>query len=183
MQLSHTGLIILFMVLPFNMTLAESNDQAENSEKRFFHQSFNNLQDEIQIAKEKDKKGLFIMFNDHDCPWCMKMKTTVMNQQPIQNYFRKHFQLITIDTRGDNIMTNFDGKELIEKDFSFKIHRVRATPVFIFFDLSGKPVMRYTGATRNAEEFLWLGEFVVNGKYKTKRFSKYKRERKNILRK
>ena len=51
------------------------------------------------------------------------------------------------------------------------------TPVFAFFDLEGKLIQRYTGATNTAEEFLWLGEFVADGHYKTGRFSRYKREK------
>jgi hypothetical protein len=51
--------------------------------------------------------------------------------------------------------------------------------VFQFFDLDGKPIARYTGATSTIEEFMWLGDFVVSGKYldKDMSFTKYKRER------
>jgi thioredoxin-related protein len=47
-----------------------------------------------------------------------------------------------------------------------------------FHDLDGNQVARYTGATTDATEFLWLGEYVVEGIYKEKSFVKYKRERK-----
>jgi thioredoxin-related protein len=70
-----------------------------------------------------------------------------------------------------------------EKDFAFKQHRVRATPVFGFFDLEGKMITRFTGATNDAQEFLWLGEFVVDGHYKTTNFSRYKREKRKAQRK
>ncbi len=143
----------------------------------FFHQSFNNLQEEAQIAREEDKIGLFVMFNDPDCPWCQKMKATVMNQVAVQKFYRKHFRIIHLDTRGDTIMANFDGIEYVEKDYAFKIQRVRATPVFIFFDLEGKKMARYTGATRSIDEFLLLGEFVTSGAYKSTKFTRYKRER------
>jgi len=64
-----------------------------------------------------------------------------------------------------------------QKDFALKEYRVRATPVFAFFDLDGKLVARYTGATRDAREFMWLGEYVVDGRYRDLPFAKYKRER------
>jgi hypothetical protein len=38
-------------------------------------------------------------------------------------------------------------------------------------------LLKYTGTTRNAQEFLWLGEFVVDGHYLNERFSQYKRRR------
>jgi len=143
----------------------------------FFHQSFNNLQEELEMAVAEKKTGVFIMFSDKDCPWCLKMKTTILNRVVVQNYYREHFRNLTIDIRGDTPMTDFDGNEVVEKDFAFKQHRVRATPVFMFFDTSGKVVMRLTGIVRDTQEFLWLGEFVVSGAYQKTNFTKYKRDR------
>lgn len=154
-------------------TAASSRDALDY----FFHQSFMNLQEEVEIAKEEGKNGIMVMFNDPDCPWCKKMKATILNQVPVQEYFRQHFRLLHLDTRGDTMMTNFDGAEVAEKDFSLITHRVRATPVFIFFDLEGKVLLKYTGASKNTKEFMWMGEFVLNGDYKKTRFSRYKRER------
>jgi len=146
----------------------------------FFHQSFNNLSEELELAREENKTGVFVMFNDPDCPWCAKMKATVLNRVSVQNFYRKHFRVIHIDTRGDTTLTDFLGNEMPEKDFSLKVNRVRATPVFIFYGLDGKKILRYTGATRNLDEFLWLGEFVTTGAYKTTKFSKYKRKRRSV---
>ena len=144
----------------------------------FFNQSFNNMEEELEVAKEENKSGILIMFVDKDCPWCMKMKTTIMNRSDVQAYYRKHFRLLTVDVNGDTLMTDFAGNEIAEKDFAFKQHRVRATPVFMFFDTSGKMVTRFTGITRDATEFIWLAEYVVNAEYKNTNFTKYKQQRK-----
>lgn len=48
----------------------------------------------------------------------------------------------------------------------------------VFFDLTGKPVARYTGATRNKEEMLLLGKFVVEKHYEKMSFEQYKRQAK-----
>lgn len=146
----------------------------------FFHQSFNNLEEELELAIEENKSGVFIMFVDKDCPWCLKMKSTIMNRADVQDYYRKHFRLLTIDINGDTLMTDFAGNELLEKDFAFKLHRVRATPVFMFFDTAGKMSMRYTGITLNAAEFIWLAEYVVSGEYKNTNFTRYKQNRKKL---
>lgn len=144
----------------------------------FFHQSFNNLPEELAIAADEGKAGVFIMFSDVDCPWCAKMKATIMSQVAVQDYYRKHFQVLTIDIRGDAMIVDFEGKEMSEKDFAFKEHRVRATPVVMFFDNSGKAVARFTGIVRDVDEFLWLGEYVVSGAFQEMNFTKYKRNRK-----
>jgi thioredoxin-related protein len=59
---------------------------------------------------------------------------------------------------------------------------VRATPVIMFFDLDGKPVARYTGATADVDEFMWLGQYVADGIYKDMPFTRYKRERRQSSR-
>jgi thioredoxin-related protein len=158
-------------------TAADIVDAPRDPMEYFFHQSFNNLQEELENAVEEKKTGVFIMFSDKDCPWCLKMKTNIMNRVDVQTYYREHFRNMTIDIRGDTLMTDFDGNEVSEKDFAFKQHRVRATPVFMFFDTSGKVVMRLTGIVRDAKEFIWLGEFVVSGEYQNTNFTKYKRVR------
>jgi len=143
----------------------------------FFHSSFGSLPEEAATAKQEGQIGILIMFEAEDCPWCAKMKANVLNQSAIQDFYRKHFRVLTMDINGDVPMTDFAGTEMPQKDFAFKHNRVRATPVFAFFDLDGKLMTRYTGATRDAEEFLWLGEFVVNGDWKTTTFPAYKRKR------
>lgn len=170
----------LFSVNAFADSAAAStgNKMPRDPMEYFFHQSFNDLAEELDIVAEENKKGVFIMFTDKDCPWCAKMKATVMNQVVVQDYYQEHFRVLTIDIRGDAMIVDFDGDEISEKDFAFKQHRVRATPVVMFFDTSGKKMMRFTGIVRNVKEFLWMGEYVVNDEFKKMNFTKYKRERK-----
>jgi thioredoxin-related protein len=145
--------------------------------QHFFHQSFGSLPDEVAEAKAQGQSGILIMFEAEDCPWCAKMKANVLNQVAVQDYYRRHFRILMMDVNGDVPMTDFAGREMPQKEFAFQHNRVRATPVFAFFGLDGKLQTRYTGATRDAEEFLWLGEFVTSGTWKTQTFTAYKRAR------
>jgi thioredoxin-related protein len=173
-QITLTGLLLLAFSIP---AIASVTPTPREAMEHFFHQSFNNLQEEAELAREEGKIGILVMFNDPDCPWCKKMKATVLNQVPVQEFYRKHFRILHLDTRGDTMMTNFQGEEIAEKDFALLTHRVRATPVFMFFDLDGNVTLKYTGATRSVDEFLWMGEFILNGEYKNTKFSRYKSER------
>jgi thioredoxin-related protein len=162
-----------FMLLAVTSRAAEIRDP----NRFFFDQSFGNLQDEVAEARKEHKLGILVMFETADCPWCEKMMATVLNQADVQDYYRKYFRAIQVDTNGDLPLVNFSGKEMTQKDFAFGHNRVRATPVFAFFDLQGELMTKYTGATKDASEFLWLGEFVVTGAYKQGNFTTYKRER------
>ncbi|MGV6827118.1 MAG: thioredoxin family protein [bacterium] len=147
----------------------------------FFDQSFGDFSEEVLNAQEQGKKGILIMFEMDDCPYCARMKATVLNQPEVQDYFKQHFLIFPVDIEGDVEMTDFNGNMVLMKDFAFKQYKVRATPVFQFFDLEGKPIRngRFTGATKNAEEFLLLGRYIVEDAYEQGRFSGYKRAQKS----
>lgn len=173
MRLSTLGFMLVLLLLFSSQTFAQRDAQ-----DHFFDQSLGDFSEELDVAKEEGKKGILIMFELDDCPFCHRMKQTVLNQEKVQDYYKQHFLIYTVDIEGDVSMTDFQGNEVIEKDFAFKQHRVRATPVFGFFDLEGKMVTRFTGATNTPEEFMWLGEYVVDEQYKKTSFTKYKRQRK-----
>ena len=155
--------------------LAPSAVAGLDPHEHFFDQTFGNMQEELARAREEGKQGVMLFFEMAECPFCHRMKTTVLNQPKVQAFYREHFLSFPVDIEGDVEMTDFSGSVTTEKDFAFKAHRVRATPVFLFFDLDGKPVARYTGATSGVDEFLWLGEYVAEGQYKHMPFAKYKR--------
>ena len=151
-----------------------------DAEQYFFDQSFGDFTEELQTAREQGKKGILIMFEMDECPFCRRMKKTVLNRKEVQDYFRKNFRILSIDVEGDLELTDFQGKETTQKEFSLKQFRVRATPVFQFVGLDGKPIKngRLTGATKNASEFMLLGKFIVDEENKKQSFSRYKRKQK-----
>lgn len=151
--------------------------KAQADEMEFFDQTFGDFTEELQTAKEEGKKAIFVFFEMDECPFCHRMKTTILNEPEVQAYFKKHFKRYQLDIEGDIEMVDFQGKVTTQKDFAFKQHRVRATPVMAFFDLSGNRIARYTGATSSREEFLLLGEYVVEGAYANVSFTRYKRDR------
>lgn len=165
---------ILF--LAFFLTVSAQASQTRDPQQHFFQESFGDFQEETEIAQEEGKAGIFVFFEMDECPFCHYMKTHVLNQKSVQEYFRENFRIVTVDIEGDVEITDFDGTSMKAKDFALKKHRVRATPVMAFFDLEGNRVFRFTGKTSGPEEFLMMGEFVVSGAYKNQKFNRYKRE-------
>lgn len=166
----------------FGLTPATAAADSHDPASSFFNQSFGDLQEDLSIAREEDKHALLIFFEMDECPFCHRMKTQILNQAGVQTYFRNHFRILSMDTEGDLEIIDFQGRQTTQKEFSFNQNKVRATPVFAFFNLQGQSIARYTGATANATEFLWLGEYIVEGIYKTQSFTRYKRQRRKTLR-
>ena len=144
----------------------------------FFQESFGNYQEELKTAKQEGKSGVFMFFMMDECPFCDKMEKTILSQPEVQAYFKQHFATFVFDIEGDVEVVDFTGKSKKQKEIAEKDFRVRATPVMVFFDLNGKPVTRYTGATRSKDEMLLLGKFVVEKQYEKMSFEQYKRQNK-----
>ncbi len=165
-------ILALFATLLAPPVLAEARDPHSH----FFMPKLGDFKDELATARQEGKPGVLIMFEMDECPFCSRMKATVLNQRPVQEYFRKHFLIYNIDVKGDAPMTDFKGKATTEKAFALE-QRARATPVFVFYDLEGNAMTRFTGATQTADEFLLLGRYVAEGVHKTGvPFNVYKRQ-------
>lgn len=154
--------------------LSLSNLQAA---EEFFEQSFGDYSEELSAAESDGKQGIFMFFEMEECPFCHRMKTTILNQPEVMEYFGENFTSYRFDIEGSNPVIDFDGTEYdTEKEMAEKKYRVRATPVMIIIGLDGKPLARFTGPTRTKEEFLLFGQYVVEGAYKDMPFNRYKRE-------
>lgn len=145
--------------------------------KYFFDQSLGHFNEELKLARDQGKKGILLFFEMDECPFCHYMKDNVLNQSEVQAFYKENFLNFSVDVEGDVEIVDFEGRTMAQKDFAFKINRVRATPVFAFYDLEGKRVMRYIGKTSGVREFMLLGQYVVDGAYKETKFTKYKRQR------
>jgi len=145
----------------------------------FFDETFGNFQEELETAADAGKKGIFIFFHMDECPFCDRMKATIMTEPDVIKLYKENFLTFQVDIEGSNEVTDFDGTVSTSQDMSEKKYRVRATPVMMIFDLQGKPLLKYTGPTRTKEEFKLMAQFVIDGVYNEMTFTKYKRQQKN----
>ena len=172
---------LLLILSPALLQAAAQRDPYQH----FFQASLGDLPEELEIAREAGKRGVFVFFEMDECPFCHRMKQTVLNQVDVQEYFSQNFHSLSIDVEGDIEIVDFNGEVMTQKEFARR-HRVRATPLLAFFDLQGKQIFKYVGATSGKQEFLWMGEFIAERVYLQKdssgrniRFTRYKRMKKD----
>ncbi|HMA87292.1 MAG TPA: thioredoxin family protein [Burkholderiales bacterium] len=143
----------------------------------FFHPFLGDLRAEAADAKKAGKHAIVVMYEFDDCPYCARMKREVLSRPDVQEYYRKHFQVFQIDTRGAQEITGFDGKNAMERDFA-RAAGVRATPTFVFYGFDGKPLVTRVGGIYDPREFLLLGRYVASGAYRTQSFAQFQKSRK-----
>ncbi|NQV84204.1 MAG: thioredoxin fold domain-containing protein [Rhodospirillales bacterium] len=125
----------------------------------------NNFPDEITAAAEEGKQ-LVIMFEQSGCPYCAQMHARVFPDPKVNKFYSDRFVMIQSNIRGDLPVVSPDGKKMTEKKLAHSL-RVRATPVFIFYDKTGQQALKVTGFM-DAEHFNKAGRYVADGVYKTK---------------
>lgn len=168
--------LFLIAILSFSALGANAAEGPRDPYTYFFNETFGDFSEELENARDAGKKGVMIFFEMDECPFCHWMKKNVLNQPQVQAYYREQFLMFPVDIEGDIQITNFKGDSMSQKDFAFKEHRVRATPVIAFFDLDGNVVHRHTGRTSSVEEFMLMGRYVAEGHYKQTRFTRFKRQ-------
>lgn len=162
-------MLLALMLLIAAPAWAETRDPMNH----FFQPKFGDLKTDLAEAKKQGKKGIFLFFEMDECPFCDRMKNTILNQSDVQDAYRANFLVYPIDVNGDTELVDFQGNSMTEKAFAFGL-RVRATPVLMFFDLDGKLLARHTGPVRDKAEFMLLARYITEGAYATQPFAKYK---------
>jgi len=169
--------LLLAILLSLSSLAVTAAEAPRDPYQYFFNETWGDFSEESAKAKAQGKKAILVFFELSECPFCHWMKTNVLNQPEVQAYFREHFLNFPVDIEGDVEMTTFSGEVSTQKAFANE-NRVRATPVFGFFDFEGKRMTRYIGRTASVEEFMLLGRYVAEGHYQTMPFLKFKRQQK-----
>jgi len=150
-------------------------EKARDADSHFFQPGFRDLPEELKLARAEGKRGLAIMFEAEDCPPCKRMKRDILSQPRVQDYYRKHFRVLSIDFNGDQEVIDPAGRSLAEKTYAGKGGvAIRGTPSFLFLDLQGKEMTRHYGEIRSVEDFLLLGKFVVSDAWRSGDFRTYR---------
>ncbi len=143
------------------------------ADTEFFDENFNDFQENLEEAKEANKTGVFVFFHLEDCPFCDQMRKTVLNQPEVINRYAKDFLSFEVDANGMLEMTDFQGNNTTQREFSSKKNNVFATPVLAFFDLEGNRIAYKTGFA-SKQDFLLLADYVAGKQYQNQSFMRYK---------
>ncbi len=68
----------VFTLVFFLMMTAASASMPRDPAKFFFEHTLGDLTEDLKDAKEKSKKGVLIFFEQEECPFCHRMKTTIL---------------------------------------------------------------------------------------------------------
>ncbi len=168
------ALLALLLLGPAGFATAQ-NTATRDAQIHFFVANTGDLKAELDEAKAAGKKAILLMYEQEGCPACLFMKQNILNRVDVQELYRRHFVSFTVDINGAVPLKDFNGRDITEKALAIR-NKTRATPTFVFHDMTGTEIVRITGAVKDVEEFKLLGEFVASGAYKLRQFAEYKQQ-------
>ena len=175
-SIRRISLAPLVLLLLGSVIAAQEETEPRDPREYFFIQSFGDLPEELAEARKAGKIGLMLFFEQDGCAYCRAMMNKVLNQRPVQDWYRKRFVSIAVDIRGDVELTDFDGVTLPSKAFAIQ-RRAVMTPVITFIDLNGSEIFRKWGMISTPEEFLLMGAYIEEKRYLDISFDDYARQR------
>ncbi len=115
----------------------------------WFKSSFLDFAEDVEEAASAGKR-LVIFFHQDDCPYCNALVTRNLSQKQIEAKLRASFDIVALNLRGDREVVTVDGQSYTEKDFGRALN-VQFTPMLLFLDEAGQPVLRLNGYLPPAE--------------------------------
>lgn len=97
----------------------------------WYLQSFLELQDDLATAKEAGKRFV-VVWAQKGCPYCERMHEENYTIPAINDYVRKHFDVLQLNLYGERRVTDFDGEVLPERKLARK-YGITYTPTIQFF--------------------------------------------------
>jgi len=165
---------LIILLISVNSVYAYSAPPIQTyQEHDLFHNFKDDISAELASAKRQNKAGLLLFFSTTHCPFCQRMKKTVLNQTPVQRYFKANFQMLEIDMESEKILSDQQKQQVSYSSYAER-YRVRLTPTIVFLDTSGEKTYQHTGIIANPTEFLWLGEYVSQGHTQQLSFTDFK---------
>lgn len=109
------GLLVISVVATFAAPVSAAEMGADGLHKQpWFAETFRDLREDIQTAKEEGKR-LAIIIEQRGCIYCKRMHEQVFSDKDVVAYIKKHFKVVQYNMFGDVEVTDLDGKTLTEK--------------------------------------------------------------------
>ncbi|MEJ2142729.1 MAG: thioredoxin fold domain-containing protein, partial [Gammaproteobacteria bacterium] len=178
-----TKYLLLAVIFSFNIyfetTSAKETDPIEFIDEPleegiilpdWFKVSFLDLEEDLNEALNDGKRGLIVYFGQKLCPYCKAHMENNWGNKDILAYTLKHFDVIAIDVRGQKQVTDFDGSEYTEKQYSVKA-KTSFTPSVMFYTKEGLSLT--LRGYRPPYQFQAALEYVADQHYKREAFADY----------
>lgn len=128
----------------------------------------------IQLAQSTNKKA-FIYFGRPGCGFCQMANKQVFSRDEIRKAYSAHYVLIYVNSESGKRLRLPNGERITEMQLGERMN-TRGTPVFIFVEPDGKPILKRFGV-QSLETMRLLDRYVHEGHYQKQiRFDDFEKQ-------
>ena len=144
---------------------------SEHAMPGWFKQSFLDLTEDVEEAKEEDKHVMLFLTLDF-CPYCTKMiNDNFVEGVKHQKYIEDNFDVLGINIKGSREIVVNENLTLTEKEYANYLN-IQYTPTIIILNQENEIVVRLNGY-RSPENFKLVLDYVKNKEYKNMTLTQY----------
>ena len=136
----------------------------------WFKTSFLDFSEDL-IEATDENRHIMIYFHQNGCPYCAKLVNDNFHNESLVAKLKKHFEVIQINMWGDRDLTDWQGREFSEKQFS-SVMQVQFTPTLLFLNAKGSTLLRLNGYQPTDKMHAVL-DYISGKKYLKQSFASY----------
>ncbi len=155
----------------FELSFDDSPVTREIEHPDWFKESFLDLREDLEEARQAGKQGIALYFGQKNCAYCKALMEINLTKPDIVQYLRENYEIIPLDIWGSRTITLFDGAEIAERELAVQ-EKTNFTPSLIFFDEQGKVAFKMRGYYK-PYHFQAVMKYIVEDFYKTEKFNEY----------
>jgi thioredoxin-related protein len=116
-------------------------------------------------------KRIFLYYGRYGCGFCDKTNKESFTDSEVKRLYTKNYVLVYLDAESGRRLTLPSGERITEMEAGAR-YKVKVTPVFMFLEPDGKPVVSVPGF-QSARDFIAFDQYVQGGHYKTQALTDY----------
>ncbi|MBT3276759.1 thioredoxin fold domain-containing protein [Candidatus Thioglobus sp.] len=109
----------------------------------WFKATFMDFSEDLEEAADEGRH-VMIYFHQDGCPYCAKLVQDNFHDDDLVAKLQKDFDVIETNMWGDRELTDWQGDDYTEKEFSAKM-KIQFTPTILFLNTKGKTLLRLNG--------------------------------------
>jgi thioredoxin-related protein len=139
----------------------------------WFLESFLDLKEDLSAA-QANGRIFVVLWELKGCPYCKLLHEENFANSTIADYVKTNFDFLQLNLVGSRAVTDFDGKELPEKEMAVR-YGVRGTPTLLFFaeNEDGAAIEVARAEYLKPEKFYGMLRFVHENGYETIPFDEW----------
>ena len=134
---------------------------------------FNDLNQELNDARQAGKQGLMVVYGTEGCSYCAVFAEKNLGDPEISAMIKKNFNAVGMEIFDDASLVSPRGIETSVKDYA-KQQGVMFSPTILFYDDKGRRIFRITGY-QDIQRFKTSLDYVIGKHYQSQTIAEYVR--------